>query len=303
MIFSKDLLFVHVPKTGGMSVTRYLLEVLPRPIYYSVDRRDERITDEGIHQFPGIRHETLAEARDIVREYGFDIPDFPLILAVLRNPYAIEVSRYKYMQQDYAWLSGSVKELALNEDFVTFALKSSYHGGSSRPLDDYFLLEGKAPPNLRILRLESLLEELKSALRGIGIEKVAELPHENTSFHGDYRLYYSKAAEEIVYQKYRWAFDAGWYDRLDPGDVTEVEALKQELRDLKLEVCAEKQEVLRVEQAYRALERWAHELEARLTEHEAFIRLTRPWRQLAGPLRDLWRRLAFRGGKRNARSI
>jgi hypothetical protein len=29
------MLFVHVPKTGGMSTAEYLLTVLPRPVYYT----------------------------------------------------------------------------------------------------------------------------------------------------------------------------------------------------------------------------------------------------------------------------
>ena len=33
MIFSKDVLFIHVPKTGGMSTSGYLLDMLPRPVY------------------------------------------------------------------------------------------------------------------------------------------------------------------------------------------------------------------------------------------------------------------------------
>lgn len=301
MIFSKELVFLHVPKTGGMSTTRYLLQVLPRPIYYSVVRPDARASDAGIHQFSGIRHETLAEARDIVREYGFNILDFPLILAGVRNPYAIELSRYKYMQQGYSWLSGSAQELAMNEDFAAFADKSPFHAGSSRPLESYFLLDGEAPPNLQILRAENLAEDLQVALRRIGIDRAAELPHENESFHGDYRLYYTREAEETVYLKYKWAFEAGLYERFDPGPVTEVEALKHELRDLKFELSAQKRETRRIAEAYPLLERWAHELEGRLIDREGRFRRTRPWIELTGSFRRLRQWLTFRGGRSEER--
>lgn len=268
MIFSQDLLFLHVPKTAGMSVSRCLLEVLPRPVYYSADRFDNIPADAGVHRIQGIRHETLAEARDMVRLHGFELAAFPVILAVLRNPYEIEVSRYKYMQYSYAWLSGPIRELAMNEDFATFALNSPYHAGKSRPLESYFLLEGKVLPNLKILRYENLVGDLQDALRRLGIERIPELPHENKSFHADIRLYYTKAAEEIVYQKYRWAFDAGWYERFDPGDRSRVDTLMAELHDLKLELCAERQAAQHLAESYPELEKWAHDLERRLAGGE-----------------------------------
>lgn len=34
MIFSKDLVFVHVLKAGGVSVSQYLFKALPKPVYY-----------------------------------------------------------------------------------------------------------------------------------------------------------------------------------------------------------------------------------------------------------------------------
>ncbi len=273
MIFCKDVLFVHVPKAGGMSVTRCLLRVLPRPVYYSLPPPHEKITDPSIVQIPGVRHETLEEAREIVRAYGYDILEFPLILAVLRNPYAIEVSRYKYLQQtSHRPDRADDQELALNEDFQTFAIKSSFHAGDSRPLESYFLLDGKVPPNLRIIKFENLVEELKAALRQVGIEQVADFPHLNRSRHADFRLYYTRRAEEAVYQKYKWAFDSGLYERLDPGDVDCLAPLRQELADLKQELSEAKQEERRLNAAYHDLEGWAHELEATVRKQEAAIR-------------------------------
>jgi hypothetical protein len=281
MIFCKDVLFVHVPKAGGMSVTRHLLQVLPRPVYYSIPPLDEKVTDTSIVQIPGIRHETLEEARRIVREYGYEILQFPLILAVVRNPYAIEVSRYKFLQQDYQHPNqGYNQQLAMEEDFETFAIKSSYHGGETRPLESYFLLDGRVPPNLQIIRFENLLQDLKAALQRVGIEKVLDFPHLNRSHHADFRLYYTQRAEEAVYQKYKWAFDSGLYERFDLGDAGCLAPLKQELKDLKEEFREFRdrtQEVRRLNEAYHELERWAHELEATVLRQEATARAYQLW--------------------------
>ncbi len=213
MIFSKDLLFIHVPKTGGMSVTKYLLETLPRSVYYLHPPHDEVIRQDGVVEIVGNRHLSLTAARNLVLQYGFEISNFRLVLAVIRNPYALEVSRYAYLQTFHPWDAGQNQELALTSDFETFAIKSSVQGGT--PIEDYFLLDGGIPKNMRIVRFENLADAIRDALRDVGIECVADLPYVNQSRHGDFRSYYTKAAEEAVYRRYRWVFDNGLYERLD----------------------------------------------------------------------------------------
>lgn len=216
MLFSKDILFIHVPKTGGMSVTNHLLATLPRPVYYvhSFDKEPER--EEGVVHILGNRHESIEGARGIVREHGFDVHEFPLILAVVRNPYQMEVSRYAYLQIGNPWDAGPEQRLALNEDFETFVTRSSYQGGFGTTIDGYFLLDGRFPPNLHIVRLENLSEGVKEALHTVGVEAETELPWVNRSRHDDYRSYYTtEEAEEAVYRRYQWVFDSGFYTRLE----------------------------------------------------------------------------------------
>src|SRR3712207_5922984 len=98
-VFSKDLLFLHVPKTGGGSVPDYLLGVLPRPFYYVRPKQFRRQLGDGVHWLPGRGHWTLAEAADLVKEHGFDVTSLPLILAVLRNPYDLAVSLYGFLRR------------------------------------------------------------------------------------------------------------------------------------------------------------------------------------------------------------
>lgn len=218
MIFCKDILFIHVPKTGGMSLTKYLLEVLPRPVYYAHPEGDKRTADNSIVQIPGLRHETLEEAEKAVREYGFELSKFPLILAVLRNPYSLEVSRYAYLQKGHPVDKGHNQQLALTRSFESFAIESFDHGGPSRRLKRYFFLKGKMPKNLKIIKFENLAEDVREALRGVGIEKTADLPWVNRSVHDHFLSYYTKGAEEAVYRRYKWVFDNGFYERIKPED-------------------------------------------------------------------------------------
>jgi hypothetical protein len=217
MLFTKDLLFIHVPKTGGMSVTNYLRDVLPTPVYYVQPSHEDGAPPDGVISVPGSRHQSLEQARRFVAQRGFDITRFPLILAVIRNPYELEVSRYAYLQTGHPWDRGYNQELAMTEDFEVFAAKSTYHGGSSMPLESYFLLDGRIPKNLFIVRHENLAKGVKEALRRLGIAMPTGLPWLNRSIHGEFTSYYSKAAEEAVYQKYKWVFDQGLYERINLG--------------------------------------------------------------------------------------
>jgi hypothetical protein len=222
VILGRRVLFVHVPKTGGMAVTRYLLAALPRPVWYTHPDHDPTL-DEGVIQLPGIRHETLAESLAIAARQGIDAACLPLMLGVLRNPYALEVSRFAYLQKGHPWDAGPNQDLALAGDFTAFATQSTDHGGSERPIEAYFEIEGAIPATMRILRQESLHDELPRALREAGIDVAASatLAAENESRHGPWIDYYSRAAAEAVTARYRWVFDHGFYERLDPESLPE----------------------------------------------------------------------------------
>ena len=241
MIFIKDLLFIHVPKTGGMSTSSFLLDVLQGPVYYSHPFRDEVITNPGVVELTGRRHESLEEARDIVASYGLDVSRFRLILATIRNPYDLEVSRYAYLRAGHPWERGGDLPLALSSSFETFAVKSRHRGGHwwtdaeyaagaltavgngrrrgryRNDLEGFYTLDGCFPKNLRIIRFEHLVEDLAAALGTIGVEVDGRFPWNNRSSHDHYLSYYTRRAEEAVYRRYRWAFDQGFYPRLDPA--------------------------------------------------------------------------------------
>src|SRR5215211_2395751 len=99
MVFNSDVLFLHVPKTGGVSVTQYLLETLSPPIYYVRPQPMRRYERNGFVHIAGPSHYSIEAADGIVREHGFRVEAFPLILAVLRNPYDWAVSHYAYFRQ------------------------------------------------------------------------------------------------------------------------------------------------------------------------------------------------------------
>jgi len=216
MIFCRKLLFIHVPKTGGMSATEYLLRTLPRPIYYTHPDCEEAYEADGVHHIPGLRHESINEARPLLRKYGVEISQIPLILAGIRNPYSLEVSRYAYLRMGHTWDNGVNQELALTADFTTFARESCDHTGGRTKLQDYFLLDEVLPPNVEVVHSENLAAEMVAALRKVSIQALPDFPWVNRSSHEDFLAYYTTEAEEAVYRRYQWIFDQGFYERLDP---------------------------------------------------------------------------------------
>jgi hypothetical protein len=212
MIFCEKLLFLHVPKTGGISITSVLLDVLPAPVYYSAPSGHHGPAREGIVFVSGKRHETLEDAEELLAEYEWRLEQFPAILACLRNPYELEVSRFAYLRKGHPWDRGVSQELALGGDFERFAADSPPH--AHRQLEAYFVLRGSVPDNLRIVRLEEISTELPAVLRSVGITSKIRIPRTNRSRHRHYSRYYTPKAEEAVYRKYRWAFEEGGYERL-----------------------------------------------------------------------------------------
>lgn len=235
MIFNDDVLFLHVPKTGGLSVTRYLLDTLPKPLAITHPIYDDGLDRRGITQVDGARHESMAEARDILRALGRDIPQFRMVMVGMRNPYDQEVSRYAYLRQGHHWESGPEQDLALASDFETFAIGNcqaggrwnqyGLEGGRPRPneIRDYYMLDGALPDNLTVIRFEHLADDLLGALAAIGIVGAPEFPWDNRSDHSAYATYYSPAAEAAVYDRYRWVFDQGFYGRLRPAQCGTVQ--------------------------------------------------------------------------------
>jgi hypothetical protein len=126
MIFSKELLFIHVPKTGGMSIGQYLLATLPRPVYFVRPVHEDSIQETGVVDVVEERHISLLAASNLVSRYGFDIRQFPLILAIIRNPYSLEVSRYAYLQHGKPSRSIAVS--------ITIQFRSRITSSSMEPL-------------------------------------------------------------------------------------------------------------------------------------------------------------------------
>lgn len=217
MIWTDDVLFLHVPKTGGISVTEFLLKNLEGSVAYTAEQPTK--ADHGATFVKGRRHELMVEAEAFFNARGRCLTDFAEVFAVMRNPYDLEVSRYHYLRLGHVIDQGLAQELALAGDFAEYLAAAPFFGWSPPNLTGYYRIGNYIPDNLRILRFESLAHELDSRMAPYLKAGRALLPHLNKSDHDDYRSYFDARTERLCFERHRWFFDLGFYPRLEFGSV------------------------------------------------------------------------------------
>ena len=212
MVFNDELLFLHVPKTAGMAVSEALTRCLRPPVYYAVQAGHEGdlAGRRGVQVVTGRRHQNLATADTWFEAQALPqrVATFRRVLVMVRNPYAMEVSRYHYLRKGHPWDRGRAQELAVAGDFPAFVAESRWWFD----FRDYYSVDGYVPDNLLIVRQEALGPGI-----ALGCAECFVQPFHaeavNTSREHDYHDYLTPALEPLVYRKYQWVFDKGFYAR------------------------------------------------------------------------------------------
>lgn len=229
MVINPDVLFLHIPKTGGTSCTDFLCQALAEPVFLSSLHYQTSATHFQASVIPGISHETLGEIHEssgeLARKTGILLDDLKLIVAVLRHPYEIELSNYHfYRDGNNNILRHKMFRDARTEwridlaqgDFAGFVRNSGHFrvgfDGADLRCEDYFLVGGKMDPRMRLLRAETLSVDFPRLLQPFTRGDV-DFPFTNRSrresstpfenLDGDLR--------QLIYLKHKWVFDNGYY--------------------------------------------------------------------------------------------
>ncbi len=223
MIFNEGFLFIHIGKTGGMSCSQYLLNNLKAPVFNCHDDALKEIVphDPGnVTPLTGIkRHCTITEALTFIQRLkGWTLRDFQRVVAVIRNPYHLEYSLYTHRRKPQ--IKARQRELrpdlvALAEGpFIGFVKSGGYHREDHRQ-EDYFLIDGRAPEQLTLVRYEALAEQFPAAVAPFCENAAAaEFPHRNRSaYEHSIDEVITPEVEEAIYHKHRYMFDSGYYER------------------------------------------------------------------------------------------
>jgi hypothetical protein len=209
VIWNDEFLFLHVPKTAGVSMTQMFLKGLNGKVH--ITGPFEKKKERNIEFINGRRHETLIDAESFFTYRNKSIVDFKKIFAVMRSPYDAEVSRYAYLRNGYAIDKGPAQRIAMEGNFKEYLRTAPYFGQFPPRLDRYFNIFGIVPANLVILKYERLDNEIELHLKPILREVI--LGKENPSNRLSCEEMYDQECEELCYMRHSWFFDNGYYSR------------------------------------------------------------------------------------------
>ena len=210
MIWTKRFLFLHLPKTAGMSLTNLLTNKSVDPVFYTCPEQEAHGAS-AVHVI-GNRHEALLEAEAYFSRFKQSVLDFEKIFVVMRNPYDFELSRFHYLQKGHSWDAGVAQDIAMKGSFRDFLEFAPFYGRLPPRLDAYFEVLGETPPNLVVLRFERLQEDLDTHLSRF--LKSTDLEHMNRSVHAPFEEEYDAETEDLCHRRHRWFFDKGFYSRI-----------------------------------------------------------------------------------------
>lgn len=214
--------FVHIPKCGGWSVKTWLCQA------FGLDDSNPQALVKA-QGFP-IGHVRLADFPHYLKR---DLDSFECIIAIVRDPYARELSQWKFWWERRAKGNGHVHDIVAGQynnltDFLQdprgqFHVWYKQHhehpppeqriqyrdvGGFYRYFLDPF------PDNLEIVRLEDLARDLPPLVQPFVDGDLPELPHMNASSHpGETAKWYTPEGVRIVNERYEWAWKANWYQQ------------------------------------------------------------------------------------------
>jgi hypothetical protein len=204
-------IFVHIPKTGGTSVTALLAEIDAAMRNRGAEPKFAIPSDPLSH-----KHMKGAELRALDPEAW----ERAFTFCAVRNPFEQIVSSYEWWRQrasDFPFLR-KIAEIMFRsvrdfEGFVKHPLGSGFLNEAEGNPEDWFLdKDGKEIVDfiLRAERIEELFDRL--AERGIAVPRGLVVPRLNTSEHAHYSSYYTAAARELVTARFRTTIDRFGYE-------------------------------------------------------------------------------------------
>jgi len=196
--YNKDILFLHIPKCGGLAITEYLQRTIPN------------ITNNRLQY----RHLSLNQ---FVMTAQVSPLLFQKIIAVVRNPYDREVSQYTFWREEYdRGKRGPEFELAHNKSFAEFIADpvSNFgcQGNYGKGVYWYWMNFNKEIlPNLDVVKLDDLTQ-LEAVVQPFQLLR-GSIDKTNTSNHKPWEEYYDDDSKKIVQEKFKWTFEMGLYDK------------------------------------------------------------------------------------------
>jgi len=196
--FNYKFIFIHIPKTGGTSVTAALKDYSSDEISFS--KSEGRVVNEDGSQEVVIYNNTLQLSKRYYKhatlEDFFGVLQKELysyyIFTVVRNPFDRVISQTSFVN-------------GIN----TVPLKLQ-NFSMPKPQLDYVKLNDIVVVK-NFIRYENLQKDFDKICLDIGLP-TADLPHKNSSNRLDYRQYYTDSTKKMIYRMYQDEFEYFEYE-------------------------------------------------------------------------------------------
>lgn len=216
MIYNKDFILLHYPKTAGKSVAVYFCQNFDKPIHGRVSPGQLKEIglgpDDGVHLDPAGGHDNFMVSRRLLKEQGIDILSMRTLLIAVRNPYDLMLSNYHFLRKSYE-ANPRVRDranfiLAANTDFPDFCARCEMASFTNFLPPEH--LRDQLP--VELIRFESLAASLSDIMTRYGMQETHPLPHLNASKRPrDYASVYDETSKRHVDRKLAPMFRIGGY--------------------------------------------------------------------------------------------
>lgn len=198
-------IFIHISKTGGMSVRAALEPYSVEPERF-VMRRPQKMAGDAVNPLYKVWETLLLhpKASKVKDELPPEIFESYFKFAFVRNPWDWLVSMYHFiLREPDVPKHDQVKALRGFDAFVEWAVSTPepFPKGTTR-LQSEMITDARG--NLLVDFVgayEDLAGDFSEVARVIGIQ--TELPHINSSVHKDYRTYYNERTRAIVEEHFQ----------------------------------------------------------------------------------------------------
>lgn len=172
---TKDICFLHIPKTGGTSV-RKLLGLTGASIKQTGNNHIPIVTRKG---------------RRYIRKHG-------CIYTNVRDPFARIVSLHQFSTRS--------KEMEFKKFFDEWFFNPKKLDWL-KSMEEYLMLDGKVPENLTIVKLEEIDEVWPKIIEKHFGKKVLLVPKENATVHDEPMKYFDEGMIKKLKKKEGWVLE------------------------------------------------------------------------------------------------
>ena len=226
MLFNKDVLFIHTPKTGGTSMKITIQKGMEPPVYAYEQWHENKLEDvpvprpekgkkslfdqyrSDLHFINGQKHNSIDQGIECMTRLGFDVFALKAIIVTVRNPYDMVASLHAFLFNHYKY----PKKVTFR-DFI--CCPESELTNHQKNMQRYYTTACAAlRDKIKIVRFENMDAELNEILHSAGLPG-GDIPKVNVGNHKHWReLVTTPEIESAIYRQYQWIFDAGFYERI-----------------------------------------------------------------------------------------